>query len=477
MEKDWKKYAPSLCAGLGILCLAGTVWASLFQDMSWLEAYNNGWNGTFAPVQGTLGQRAAVAAALAALAALALFLLWSEGMSGRTLLVMLLPVAAAMLVRALMLEFMSGDYKMFLAHWVDFFRYNGGFAGIAEDLGDYNVPYLYFLAAISYLSVPDLYLIKLFSVLADILLAWGGFRLVRSLRGDREGDWAPLAAFALLLFLPTVVLNGALWGQCDAIYGALVLHALAMVLDGKNKTSVALLAVAFSFKLQTIFLVPLWGVLWLARRVKFRELLVFPLTYAATIVPALLLGKPLGDILGTYTDQMGEYSALVLNAPSVFQLLPYRIAAHTSFVTRAGIFAAFTLAIALLGVGLWLGRRMDHAVVMTAAVVLAIGVPFFLPHMHDRYFFLADVLTLCWACANWRRIPAAVLAAGASLASYMVYLRLKFNHVFTLFGTQYVMGLEALAMLTALLFSMGVLIWQLSRFLNGGKPSEGGEGR
>ena len=472
MDKAWKRYAPAVCAGLGVLCLAGTVWAALYQDLSRLEIYNNGWNGTLAPVQGTLGQRTAVAAALIALAALALLLLRLEGIDNRTLLMMLLPVAAAMLVRSLMLEFMSGDYNRFLSHWVDHFRLNGGFAGIAEDLGDYNVPYLYILAAISYSSVPDLYLIKLVSILADVLLAWGGFRLVRILRGDREGDRAPLTAFILLLFLPTVVLNGALWGQCDAIYGALVLHALAAVLNGKNKTSVALLAVAFSFKLQTIFLVPLWGVLWLARRVKFRELLVFPLTYALTIVPALLLGKPLEDILSIYFDQMGEFPALVLNAPSVFQLLPSKIADHKDLVTRAGILAAFALALALLGVGLWLGRRMDNAAVMTAAVVLAIGVPFFLPHMHDRYFFLADVTTLCWACANWKRTPAAVLAAGASLASYMVYLRLKFNFVFTLFGTQYVMGLEALAMLTALLFSMGVLIWELSRFLNDGKPSE-----
>ena len=475
MDKAWKKYVPAVCGGLGILCLAGTVWGALYQDLSWLEVYNNGWNGTFAPVQGTLGQRLTVAVALVALAALALFLLRSEGMDGRTLLVMLLPVAAAMLVRSLMLEFMSGDYNRFLVHWVDFFRLNGGFAGIAEDLGDYNVPYLYILAAISYSGVPDLYLIKLVSILADVFLAWGGFRLVRVLRGGREGDWAPLSAFVFLLFLPTVVLNGALWGQCDAIYGALVLHALAMVLNGKNKTSVALLAVAFSFKLQTIFLTPLWGVLWLARRVKFRELLVFPLTYAVTIVPALLLGKPLGDILSIYFDQMGEFPALVLNAPSVFQLLPSGLSVHTDFVSRAGILAAFVLTLALLGMGLWLGRRMDHAVVMAAAVVLAIGVPFFLPHMHERYFFLADVITLCWACANWRRTPAAVLAVGASLASYMVYLRLKFNFVLPLFGTWYVMGLEALAMLAALVFSMGVLIRELRGFFHDGKSSERGE--
>ena len=43
-------------------------------------------------------------------------------------------------------------------------------------------------------------------------------------------------------------------------------------------------------------MLPLWGGLWLLRRVRFRELLWFPAAYAATCVPALLLGKPLGMI-------------------------------------------------------------------------------------------------------------------------------------------------------------------------------------
>ena len=77
---------------------------------------------------------------------------------------------------------------------------------------------------------------------------------------------------------------------------------------------------------------------------------------------------------------------------------------------------------------------------MAAAVVLCIGVPFFLPHMHERYFFLADMFTLCWACADRRRAPAAVLVCGSSLASYCVYLRLKYNCVVRLGGGVFVMG-------------------------------------
>lgn len=443
MNEPWKKYLPPLCAGAGVLLLAGAVWACMGLE------------------RGGRADHITMAAALLILAELALLLLRREGCRWDTLLVMLLPIGAAMLFRALCLDYAGSDYNNFLSGWYRYFQENGGFGAVAHSVGDYNVPYLYFMAFISYLSVPDLYLIKLFSLVFDVILAWGCYRLVRSLVRERQGSRAPLAAFAAALLLPTVVLNGALWGQCDGIYGALCVHAAACVLDGKNKTSVALMALAFSFKLQAIFVLPLWGVLWLAGRVKFRELWVFPLTYLVSILPALLLGKPLADILGIYFNQMGEYSSrLVLNAPSVYQLLPYGTQ-DPGYFALLGVLAAGALVLALLALGFLLRGRLDNRLAMAMAVVLCLGVPFLLPYMHERYFFLADVFTLCWACANWRRLPAAALAEASSLASYILYLRLKFNFTLTLGGKFYVMPLETAAMLGALAFSAVMLVREL----------------
>lgn len=421
--------------------------------------------------RGGTGDRLFVALALLTLAVLAVFLVWLETRDLDQVLVLVIPIGAAMLIRALCLDHVSEDYTKFLSLWYAYFRENGGFGAIAGSVGDYNAPYLYFMAAISYLNVPDLYLIKLFSILWDVVLAWGCLRLTRSLTGEQAGNPAPLIAFGAALLLPTVVLNGAFWGQCDVIYGALAIHAAALLLEGKNKSSVALMAVAFSFKLQAIFVLPLWGVLWLAGKVRFQELWVFPLTYLGTILPAILLGKPIGDILGVYFKQMGEYSRLVLNAPSVYQFIPYKAEVDEKLASALGIAAAGVLVLALLALGFWLRGRLDRDTAMTIAVILCIGVPFFLPHMHERYFFLADVFTLCWACANIRRIPGVVLAAGSSLASYVVYLRLKYNFVLSLGGTKFVMGVEALAMLAALAFALWVLWEQLQERKTKGEPA------
>ena len=284
---------------------------------------------------------------LLALAALALRLLRREGLDRPRLLDALLPIGLAFFLRALLLDYQSADYQMFLSQWAAAFRDGGGFAAVKLPIGNYNAPYLYFLAAISYLPIPDLYLIKLFSILFDVVLAWGGFRLVRHFAPESPNR--PLLCFCLLLLLPTVILNGAFWGQCDALYGALTLHALACALEGRNRSSLLLLGIAFSFKLQTVFVLPLWGGLWLLRRVRFRELLWFPAAYAATCVPALLLGKPLGDILGVYFGQAAEYSGyLNLNAPNMYALIPHGAEVNTALAARLGILAAFALAAAVL---------------------------------------------------------------------------------------------------------------------------------
>ena len=384
---------------------------------------------------------------------LALFLLRNENCPLSGVLILSLPIAAGLFLRLFFLDHQTHDYQTFLAQWAAFFRDNGGFAALKEPVGNYNVPYLYFLAAISRLPIPDLYLIKIGSVLCDVLLAWGGLRLTRHF--TREDSPAPLLCFGILFLLPTVLLNGACWAQCDSLYSALILLALSAVMENHPKTSVLLLALAFSFKLQTVFIIPLWCVFWFTKRVKFRHLLLFPVGYAVTILPALLLGKPLGDILGIYLGQMGEHeSYLTLNAPSIFAFLPYKAQVDTALFSALGILAAFVLVFAVLGVLFFLRRRVTDEILLAAATVLALGVPFLLPHMHERYFFPAGMIAVVWACINPRRIPVALLTEVCSLSCYSTYLRLKYTLPLLIDGRYYVMAFEAALLLAALIWAV-----------------------
>lgn len=414
---------------------------------------------------GTTSARIWVYLLLLISALLALFLLRAQGKD--RLLTALLPIGLALLIRSMMLSYVSDDYTIFLSQWMEALRTNGGFAAIKLPIGNYNVPYLYFLAAISYLPIPDLYLIKLFSIFFDVVLAWGGVRLVRHFASNAAIP--SLACFCALLLLPTVMLNGAYWGQCDSLYSGLVLHAMACALNRRGGTSAALLGLAFSFKLQTVFIIPLWAAFWLAGRIKFRHLLLFPAAYALICVPALLLGKPLADILSVYVGQTQEGAgSLNYNSASVYSFLPYGAQVDERSYALAGIIAAFLLVLVLLAVLLRFRKRISDTALLTAGILLATGVPFLLPYMHDRYFFLADVLTVAAVCILPERLPAAVMVQLASLSAYLVYFRQRYTLVLTLGGKTYTMLLESLLILATLVYA-ACLLWLDLRQTGGGK--------
>lgn len=361
---------------------------------------------------------------LAAWLCLGAFFLVRAKLEAKYFYVCLAVLVLALAVRFPMLSHQTYDYQDFLSPWVQFFRENGGFRALRQPLGDYNVPYLYFLAAFSYLPISELYLIKTLSLAFDLLLAFTGARLARRVFG---GPYAYPAAFSILLLLPTVALNGAYWGQCDSLYASLTLLALADALEDHPARSVIWLGIAFSFKLQTIFLIPLWCVLWYSKRLKFRHLCLFPVSYFAAILPALLLGRPLLSILGVYFQQAGQYhDRLTLNAPSLFALIPYGAEVNADLLAKLGIGAAFLLVLGLLTWLFFCRCRLTAQHILTTALILAIGVPLFLPYMHDRYFFFADVLSAVWAVGAYRRAPVSVCVQIASYGGYHAYLLLRY---------------------------------------------------
>lgn len=395
------------------------------------------------------------------------FFLYRSGLSQKLFWVCSAVLLVGLIARFFCMDHVTSDYTTFLSKWAQFFRDNGGFAAIDRPVGDYNVPYLYFMAAISYFSTYDLYLIKLLSIFFDLLLAFIGLRLTRLVFPDRENIAA--VTFGLLLLLPTVVLNGAYWGQCDSIYGSFVLLALADALDKRPARSVVWLGIAFSVKLQAIFLIPLWCVLWYSGRVKFKHLWLFPLSYLGTILPALMLGKPLKDILGIYFNQMGLYNdRLTMNAPSLHALFPNDREVNIALWSKVGILAAFVFVLAVLGLLFLRRKALTNEHILAAGLLLAIGIPLMLPYMHERYFFLAEILSVIWAVGSYRRIPVPVCIQIAALGGYHAYLVLRYA---------FPMAWGALLMLAALVMTCVWLGWSLCQAPAEQKPAQKKKGK
>ena len=361
---------------------------------------------------------------LAAVGVFALALLYKEGLLKKPapIVIAVMLTALALVLRALVFGYETLDYQNFLTRWVDFFRQRGGWRALSEPVGNYNIPYLYFMALFSYSSVKDLYLIKLLSTVFDVLLAYSAMRLVSRWQ---KSVWLRLGCFFTVLLWPTVFLNSAVWAQCDSIYVALALLGIDLALDDRPVLAMTCMALSFGFKLQAVFILPVCAVLWMQGKFRWYHFLVFPAVYVLLVLPAVIIGRPFMDTVLLYFGQTGSIgTGLNYNSPSVFALI--RGVADTDAASKAGIVGAFAYMLAVLGVCFIGHRRLNDQAVFAAAVLLAVGIPFLLPHMHDRYFYAADILTLALAFAFPVYSPAALLTEFASLLGYHAYLKMRY---------------------------------------------------
>ena len=358
------------------------------------------------------------------LGGLALALLYHEGLlkTPRVWILSAVLLLVSLGLRLMWFDYETLDYQNFLARWAAFFRQQGGFSALKYQVGNYNIPYLYFLALFSYLPVSDLYLIKLLSVLFDVLLAWSAARLTAHFT---RSPFRRLCCFFTVMLLPTVFFNGAVWGQCDSLYVMPLLLGLDLGLRKRPVGSVILAAVAFGFKLQAVFVLPVWLVLWMTGKIKARHLLLFPVSYVVLVLPSVLLGRPFWETVTLYFSQTGSIgSGLNYNSPSIFAIFWH--VADTQMASVIAIIAAFLLMANLLGIA-WIYReRLSDQCILALALLFAIGIPFLLPHMHDRYFYAADLLSVVLSFSVPLLCPTFLLVQFASLLGYHAYLKMQY---------------------------------------------------
>jgi Gpi18-like mannosyltransferase len=382
----------------------------------------------FTPI--TVPEEAIVmAAAFALLSGGVLWFASSDIKSPPILIFFIALLAAGMVIRTFSLpQGNNTDYIYCLKPWAEEFR-SGGWGAIVTTWSDYNMPYLYIIGAIARVPMDDLYLYKLVSVIFDCGIAVLGLRLAKIFA---LGELRKAVLCGALMLAPTIWLNSSFWAQCDSIYVFFCLLSFVLILEDRPVLSVAMVAIAFTFKLQTILFMPIFIVLWMLKRVIWwRDIPIFIGTFFLAILPAWLMGRSLPSILSIYFTQTSQYShRLNLNSPSAYALL----GPDTSNITgqahdilfNAGLILAFCFLGALLLIA-WLNRkRIGNRALFLFALSMVIGIPWLLPSMHDRYFYLADVLCIFLAVLipeKWYFAPFCIIA---SYSGYHAFLFVRY---------------------------------------------------
>lgn len=323
-------------------------------------------------------------------------------------------ILVSILVKYFFFSYESGDYKRFLLKWYNILD-EEGLMSVVNGLGNYNPPYLTLLYLLTLLPGPAIIKIKLLSVVFDILMGFIGYLIVKELDKGKYN----FLSWVVILFLPTVILNSSMWAQCDSIYTTFVLLSLYLLLKEKYSLSFLILGISFSFKLQFIFILPLYIILYFVNK-KFLifNFLLIPLGNILMCLPVIFMGMPLINCFTTYLEQTTDYSVyLTRNLANIYELLPnIKVLGYILFVITGLMF---------LGLLIYFLKRKKE---ITKKEMVSIGLlsiliaVYFLPFMHERYMFMADVLSVIWYFINKKKIYIPIIINLSSLAGYSVYL-------------------------------------------------------
>lgn len=347
----------------------------------------------------------------------------------KTVIFFILITIVSILIRISVLDRKSDDFVTFLAPWFQKLKENNGLYALKMDIGNYNAPYMTLMAILTYLPFKPIILIKSLSIIFDYVLAIAVTMIVRYIyKQHKNKEVICLAFYSVILFLPTVILNSAYWAQADAIYTAFIMLSLFFLIKKRYTVALIFLGISFAFKLQFIFILPLYIFIYASeRRFSVWNFLIIPLVDAVLCVPAIIFGKSIYKCITVYLGQTSEYSAyLSMNFPNIYNLLfPTKsnfVISPNGSISKLGIlFTLFIFFVILLAI-MYKKIKFDEQKIIEFGLWSVMIATFFLPSMHERYLFIGDILSVLYFIYNKDKIYIPIGISMVSLYGYSFYL-------------------------------------------------------
>ena len=324
---------------------------------------------------------------------------------------------AGVLIRYVFRHVITDDWIYFWDPWIATLK-EGGFKALATDFYDYAPPFLYILYGISRLSVDPMMAYKATSSMFDYIAAVIAFLLILDLTKSRV---RAIGAYSVFLIMPTMVANGAMWAQCDIIYVTFILISLYLIFKNRPSLAMVFYGIAFAFKLQTLFIFPLFVILWAKNKVKIQHFLWVFVMYFLGILPAWIAGRPLKELINIYVAQgVQDAYSLSLKWSNIYQV--YGTKFFIKEYEKAGIWLILGILMLLMFYLAHKKYELNHEFILLTGFFFAMVTPYFLPHMHERYGILADILAILYAFTTVKRFYYPLIHIMLSFSAYMEYL-------------------------------------------------------
>jgi Gpi18-like mannosyltransferase len=320
--------------------------------------------------------------------------------------------------------------------WQSYLIEHGRWHALRQPIGMYFPAYYELTTLTSYLDghLNRAAQIKVISFCFDIFAAIVAYKVIGRIN-LREEDGRRLSAVQLIapftiLAGPTIILNGAVWGQCDVVFTSFLLLSTWAVIAEMGALATLFFGFALAFKLQAVILTPFLLAMVLARRIRWWHLLLVPVGWIIALIPPIMNGAHVWDYLLQPNSQAGAFPVLAIDVGN-----PWGLAQFVGLTVRIALPLGLAITAALLlALALWGSAAGFRSPVNTLALAAlsAQAMPYFMPKMQGRYFLPAEVFLGVLSCVDLAFALPTGLVILASLLAYGEYFA-PFARHFVLF--------------------------------------------
>ena len=320
-------------------------------------------------------------------------------------------------IRVILRVVITDDWLMYWDPWISDLK-EMGFSYLATDRYDYTPTFVYILWAISRLPINPMTAYKGLHCVLDFVAAGILGKMIWKVTGSKRKG---ILSYGLFLIVPTIWANSALWAQCDIIFMTFLLLCFYYLFEDRPCKAMFFYGMAFVFKLQSLFIFPFLVILWVNKKVDLKHFLWIPALYFLSIVPAWIAGRPLMDLINIYMAQGAQdVWSLSIKWPNIYQIIGNQF--FLLEYASAGTWLILGILMIILYAMAQKRYRITNEFIVQMALFFAILTPWFLPHMHERYGCVADILAIIYAMMNTKKFYFPLVQILVSFNSYMAYL-------------------------------------------------------
>lgn len=344
---------------------------------------------------------------------------------------LVLLLLAAVLIRISLAPYtdISPDYNDYFKLWVEYYKEKGVLAGLGSVIGDYYAPLNYMYALCALFPTDPWVPLAIIPCICEFISAYFLGKIFLHLTENKK-----LSMFvgAASLFLPYVVMNGALWKQVDAIYSCTMLISFYYLLKQSYRPAVIWYAVTLSIKFQAVIFLPLLVILYItggykgkdgkANSFSILEFLWIPAVYFLLGLPEVFLKNGLRRTYLVYFDQAKEMDTEGYGLTAFFpNLFTWGFDNFGEILTVPIILTLFAVLVMMACLFYKYRDKIDTRMLCYMAIWTMWTCLMLMPGMHERYDYPMLLLITPFAVLIHKKIiPSMLIANLCSVITYAI---------------------------------------------------------